>query len=427
MADMSIHRLTPAKIGRLVKDGERRAYSDGNNLYLNVAGSNERASWVFRYMIDGKARTMGLGAYGEDRDGNISLATARERARVERCKLKLEGVDPLEARRTDKVARLAEQVPAMTFKDCAAAYIKAHAPSWRNPKHAAQWPASLGAYAYPVFGDLPVADVDTPLVLAALRREIAVGETKLPLWEARPETATRVRQRIEAIIDWARVGGFRSGDNPARWNGHLEHQLPQRSKVAKVKSHARLEPKAEVIADFMAALRSREGISALALEFTILNAARTGEVIGATWAEIDLDAKVWTVPAERMKAGREHRVPLSDAAFAVIEKVKLSRVSRDAYVFPGQARGEPLSNMAMAALLNRRMGFADITVHGFRSTFRDWVGETTSTPADVVEMALAHTIKNKVEAAYRRGDLLERRRDLMAAWADVCAGKTAET
>ncbi|MDB5442322.1 MAG: putative phage integrase [Phenylobacterium sp.] len=415
---MAIHKLTDTKIKALIRAGKRRAHSDGNNLYLHVAGANDRASWVFRYMIEGAARTMGLGPYPD-----VSLEEARDKARLQR-KVKIDGADPLDARRLEKASRAAEQQTAMTFRECAVAYIKAHAPSWRNPKHAAQWPASLGTYVYPVFGDLPVGDVDTPLVLAVLRQDIEVGGTPRPLWEARTETATRVRQRIEAVLDWARVGGFRSGDNPARWGGHLEHQLPPRGKVSKVKNHARLEPKAEIIADFMTALRSREGVGALALEFTILTAARTGEVIGAKWGEIDLDAKVWTVPSERMKAGREHRVPLSDAAVAVLEKVKPGRTSAspETFVFPGQGKGEPLSNMAMAALLQRRMGFADITVHGFRSTFRDWVGETTSTPADVVEMALAHTIKNKVEAAYRRSDLLERRRDLMSAWASACSG-----
>ena len=400
-----IHKLSDVQLKALAKGQKRKLTGDGGGLYFHV-NPPHGASWIFRYMLDGKARTMGLGPYSD-----IGLKDARERAAIQR-RLKLDGVDPLTTRQRERQERRIEGVKTLTFKECAEGYIKAHGDTWKNPKHAAQWPATLGAYAYPVFGDLPVSTVDTGLVLKALE----------PIWKTRTETATRVRQRIEAVLDWAKVRGYRSGENPARWGGHLEYQLPARSKVSKVKHHAAL-PYGD-IGEFMRALRLDSSVTAAALEFTILTAGRTGEVIGARWGEIDLEAKVWTVPAERMKAGRDHRVPLSDAAVAVLDRMKpLAPVGSapDGYVFPGVRKGKPLSNMTMLMAL-RRMGHDDLTVHGFRSTFRDWAGETASGfPHDVVEMALAHTVKNKVEAAYRRGDLLEPRRRLMSAWASACA------
>jgi integrase len=294
---------------------------------------------------------------------------------------------------------------AMTFTACAEHYIASHKVGWRNDKHAAQWPATLGAYVYPVFGGLPVQAVDVGLVMKAIE----------PIWTVKPETAGRVRGRIESILDWATTRGYRTGENPARWRGHLENLLPARSKVRRVEHHAAL-PYPE-IGGFMVELRQQEGVAARALEFAILTAARTGEVIGARWDEINIVERQWTVPPERMKAGKEHRVPLSDAALAVVEK--LGAIRQGDHVFPGGKAGRPISNMAMLMLL-RRIGRGDLTAHGFRSSFRDWAAESTAFPGEVAEMALAHAVGDKVEAAYRRGDLFQKRRQLMDAWAKFC-------
>jgi integrase len=291
----------------------------------------------------------------------------------------------------------------MAFNQCRDAYIAAHRAGWRNAKHAAQWTSTLDAYVTPVFGQLPVGAIDTGLVMKALE----------PIWSAKTETASRVRGRIEAILDWAKVRGYRGGENPARWRGHLDSLLPARSKVRKVEHHAAL-PFTEIGA-FMAQLREQSSTAARALEFTILTAARTGEVLGARWGEIDLDAAVWTVPPDRMKSAREHRVPLSPAALAVIKNMKTRR--ENDYVFPGDRR-DRLSGRAMDMLL-RRMG-REVTVHGFRSSFRDWAAERTNFPREVAEAALAHVVGDKVEAAYQRGDLFDKRRRLMTAWGDYC-------
>jgi integrase len=285
----------------------------------------------------------------------------------------------------------------MTYKDCAERYIEAHRAGWKNAKHAAQWGATLDSYVYPIMGKLPVDSVDTGLVMRALE----------PIWTEKPETASRVRGRIESILDWATVRGHRQGDNPARWRGHLDNLLPARAKVRRVEHHAAL-PYGDMGA-FMAELRQQPGLAARALEFAILTAARTGEVIGATWAEIDLEARVWTIPASRMKAGREHRMPLSEAAMAILNGLP-----------KGGDQPFRMSNMAMLKLL-QRMGRKDVTTHGFRSTFSDWCAERTNYPSEVREMALAHTVGDKVEAAYRRGDLFEKRRQLAEAWAKFCA------
>ena len=281
-------------------------------------------------------------------------------------------------------------------------YIASHSAGWRNAKHAAQWGTTLATYAYPVFGSLPVAAVDTGLVMKALE----------PIWSTKPETAGRVRGRNESVLDWAKVRGYRDGENPARWKGHLIQLLPSLTKVTKVKHHAAM-PYAELPA-FLIALRARPAMAARALEFAILTAARTGEVLGARWQEMDLEARIWMVPAERMKAGREHRVPLSDAAVAILKAIYRT----GDLVFP-------LSNMALLMLL-RRMGHGELTAHGFRSTFRDWASETTNHPRDVVEMALAHAIADKTEAAYRRGDLFEKRRRLMVEWEAYCGAAPAD-
>ena len=287
--------------------------------------------------------------------------------------------------------------------------MAAHADGWRNAKHRAQWESTLDTYVHPVFGDRPIATVDVGDVMHVLE----------PIWREKPETAARVRGRMEAILDYAAARDWRTGENPARWKGHLANLLPARARVARVEHHAAL-PWAEVGA-FMARLAEQGGTAALALRFTVLTAARTGEVTGATWGEVDLDGKVWTVPGARMKAGREHRVPLSPAALDVLRAVcPPGDPAPGAFVFPGGVRDKGLSNMAMAAVL-RRMRRADLTVHGFRSTFRDWCAEQTAHPREVAEAALAHTLRDKVEAAYRRGDLFERRAALMAEWAAFLA------
>ena len=374
-------------------------HADGLGLYLHVIDSGA-ASWIFRWKRDGRTRDMGLGSLDD-----VTLAEARELRDNTRKQVK-GGADPIEARRAKRLAAKVEAATAMTFKACAEAYIAANQAGWRNPKHAAQWPATLGTYVYPTFGALPVAAIDTGLVTKAIE----------PIWTTKPETANRVRGRIESVLDWATARGYRQGENPARWRGHLENLLPERSKVARVKHHAAL-PYAKTTA-FLAELREQEGVAARALEFAILTAARTGEVIGAQWSEIGLDARLWTIPGNRMKAGKEHRVPLSDAALAIVEKMATVRLGQ--FVFPGASGARPLSNMSMLMLL-RRMKRPDLTVHGFRSAFSDWCAEQTAFPAEVREMALAHAVGDKVEAAYRRRDLFDKRRQLAEAWGRYCA------
>ncbi len=394
-------RLSALAVARATKPG---LYPDGLGLYLRV-GPNGAKSWVFRYRVGDSRRDMGLGPLH-----TVSLADARAKA-LECRKARLDGGDPLQAREAERLARKLEAARGMTFTECAAAYIEAHRAGWRNAKHGAQWTATLETYAYPVFGELPVQAVDTALVMKALE----------PIWATKTETASRLRGRIESVLDWATVREFRRGDNPARWRGHLENLLPARTKVQKVEHHPAL-PYGQVGA-FMAAVRGQDGVAARALEFLILTATRTSETIGATWDEIELSEGVWTIPAGRIKAGKEHRVPLSPAAVTILEAMQTVR--HGDYVFPGGTPGKPLSNMAMLKLLER-MGRGDLTAHGFRSSFRDWAAERTNFPRDVAEMALAHTIGDKVEAAYRRGDLVEKRRQLMQAWASYCAKPAAE-
>ena len=389
-------RLVALNVSRAKEPG---MYPDGNGLYLRV-GPNGAKAWVLRYRFGPKRHEMGLGPFP-----TVSLAQARDKADTCR-RQRAEGTNPLEVRRAAQRARQTDSAHTMTFRQCAEAYIAAHSPSWKNPKHAQQWPNSLATYAYPVFGELPVADVDTVLIMRVLE----------PIWQAKPETASRVRGRIEAILDWARARHFRTGENPARWRGHLDTLLPHTSKLARVKHHAAL-PYIDVSA-FLAALREQVGIAARALEFTILTAARTNETIGARWEEIDGTKAMWIVPAERMKGRREHRVPLSKTALSIIDQARELRLND--FIFPGFRKGQPLSNMAMLQLLTR-MGRDDVTVHGFRSTFRDWAAECTNFPNEVAEAALAHVVGNKAEAAYRRGDLFEKRGHLMEAWARYCA------
>jgi len=383
-------------------------YADGAGLYLQVTRAGAK-SWIYRFSLAGKAREMGLGSLSA-----VSLSEARIKA-GECRRLREEGVDPIEARKARRLQAALDAAKTLTFKEAAASYIASHRMGWRNAKHATQWENTLATYAEPVIGALSIQAIDTALVLKVLER----------IWKAKPETATRVRGRIEAILDWAKVRGLRQGENPARWRGHLDHLLPGRSKVRRVKHHAAL-PYAE-LPDFILQLRAHQGVAARALEFTILTAARTGDTMGAVWDEFDASDKLWIVPAERIKAGKEHRVPLSDRALAILgDAEKIARTPSGDYVFPGGKVGKPLSNMAMVEVL-RRMGRGDITVHGFRSTFRDWAAERTNFPSEVVEMALAHAVGNKVEAAYRRGDLFEKRRRLMTEWATYCNMPKAAT
>lgn len=390
--------LTAKQVEKLTSPGR---YFDQHGLYLQVLSPTNR-SWLLRYERHGRERWMGLGPLH-----TFSLAEARDRARKARQQLH-DGNDPLEVREVERAARALAVARTLTFAEAATQYFNAHERKWSNAKHRAQFLSTLKAYAFPRIGRLAVADIDTGQVLRCIE----------PIWQEKTETASRVRGRIESVLDWATVRGYRTGDNPARWKGHLSEALPARGQIAKVEHHSAL-PFDQVPA-FMAALAEREGMAARALQFTILTAARTGEVIGARWNEIDLLERTWTVPASRMKANREHRVPLADAALAL-----LRNLPREAeFVFPGGRKGVPISNMAMLTLL-RRMGRRDITIHGFRSSFRDWAAERTAYPNHVVEMALAHVVGNKVEAAYRRGDLLDKRRRLMNEWARYCGSSPA--
>lgn len=373
-------------------------YGDGGGLYLQVSAFGTK-SWVFRYTIAGRAREMGLGPLH-----TVSLAEARQKA-VDCRRLVLARVDPIEARDTEHAGKVLSAARSITFRQCAAVYIKAHRAGWKNAKHADQWTNTIEAYCSPVIGSLPVQAVDTGLVLKVLE----------PIWTEKPETASRLRARIEKVLDWATVRTYRTGDNPARWRGHLDKLLPKLEKRKRVKHHPALP--FDEMGKFMELLREQDGVAARALEFLILTATRTGEVIGAKWGEIDLNAALWTIPAGRMKAHREHRVPLPPRALKLLRALYNAKLGD--YVFPGQKEDAPLSNMAMLELL-KRMERDDITVHGFRSTFRDWAAERTNYPREVCEMALAHAVGDQVEAAYRRGDLFEKRRRLMIDWAKHC-------
>jgi integrase len=382
-------------------------YADGGGLYLRVAPEGTK-QWVLRYMLNRRPRWMGLGPltlYG--------LQEARTKA-LEARKLRHEGIDPIDAGRARRARERLEAAKAITFRQCAEGYLNAHRAGWRHGKHAKQWTATLAAYAYPLLGDLPVQAIDKDLVLRVLE----------PIWTTKPETAGRVRGRLEHVLDYAKAHGYRQGENPARWRGHLDKLLPAQSKVRRVEHHAAL--RYAELPDFLARLREQEGFAARAFEFAILSAARTGEVIGARWSEIDLLDKIWTVPAGRMKAHREHRVPLTSRALAILGEMQAARHgdASDAFVFPGAKRDKPLSNMAFLMLL-RRMGRGDLTAHGFRATFKTWASERTSFQNEIVEAALAHVIGDKVEQAYRRGDLFEKRRKLMEAWAKFCEQPSA--
>ncbi len=386
-------------------------YSDGGNLYLQTSvgkDGNIRRSWIFRFALSGKKqRDMGLGSLN-----GKGLAQMRELAGEYR-KLVADGVDPIDHRNA-KLAKDAATVPVPSFDVVAKAYIAAHRPSWKNPVHAKQWATTLARYVSPTIGKLPVNTINTDLVMKVLE----------PIWYEKTDTAKRVRGRIEAVLNYATVRKFRDGDNPARWTGYLEELLARPSRLAPVEHHAALDYKA--MGAFMAALREREGIGALAMEFTVLTCARTAETLGATWDEIDFDEKLWVVPAERIKAGKEHRVPLSKAVLAVLHKVRGitkdigGAVAKSKFVFPNERSGHRLSPNALLAVL-KRMKRADVTTHGFRSAFRDWVAEDTNFAPDAAELALAHKVGDKVEAAYRRGSMFNKRRLMMESWAGYCA------
>lgn len=383
-----------------VKNAKPGRHADGGGLHLLVKESGTR-SWVYRFMLNGKSRDVGLGAAGPN---GMSLANARDARDALRLKVK-GGIDPLEERQQQAAEALAAvqaaKVAGITFRAVAETYIGANEESWRNDKHRQQWKNTLATYVYPVIGDLPVAEVATAHVLKILE----------PIWKVKAETASRVRGRMETILDTAKARGYRDGENPARWRGHIEQILPARSRLTR--GHHKAMPY-DAIPAFVGALQRREAVAALALEFTILTAARTGEVIGANWGEVDLEKAMWTIPASRMKATREHRVPLSPRALEILEVTKGLHAE---WLFPAM-KGGKISSMAMAMLL-RRMKI-DVTVHGFRSSFRDWSAESSSYAHEVCEMALAHVIGNKAEAAYRRGDLFEKRRCLMNDWATFC-------
>ena len=397
-------RLSALQVAKLSKPG---LHGDGGGLTLQITTTGAK-SWLLRYMMAGKPFGMGLGP-----THTVSLAEARQKA-LDARKLLIEGINPLVVRRQNQIAGALASARMMTFDQCAEAYILAHKAGWKNAKHADQWTNTLNTYASPVFGHLPVAEIDTGLVVKCLS----------PIWESKTETASRLRGRIESVLGWATTSGYRTGENPARWKGHLDNLLATISKSSRTKHHPSLPW--QRIGAFMAALRAREGVSARAVEFAVLTACRSGEVRGAKWTEFDTAGKVWTIPAERMKAKREHEVPLSDAALALLESMpKVGEI-----VFAGTKK-QLLSDMSLTAVIRRMNGddkpvWADangegVTVHGFRSSFRMWAAETTNYPREVAEHALAHQLPDAVERAYQRGSQFAKRAALMAEWSAYCA------
>jgi integrase len=388
--------LTALEVSRLAAPG---FHSVGTTpgLQLQVSPTGYR-SWVLRYAIGKTRKAMGLGSYP-----GTNLAMAHAKAREARQKLEA-GVDPLGERLATKSALVAALASTMSFQKASELFIDAHEAGWSNVKHAAQWSATLKTYAFPVIGALSVSDVGTPHIVAILE----------PIWRTKTETASRVRGRVESVLDWCTVRGYREGENPARWKGHLEHLLPARSAVQKVEHHAAMDFRE--LGGFLVDLRTHEGMGSRCLEFAILTAARSGEVRGATWAEIDLEAATWTIPGDRMKAKIEHRVPLSGAALALL--AALPRVTGSTLIFPS-VRNTQLSDGTLGAVL-KRLGLA-VTAHGFRSTFRDWAGEVSNYPRETIEHCLAHQLADKAEASYARGSHFEKRRCLMADWAKFCS------
>ncbi len=399
-------RLSAMQVTKLTKSG---LYGDGGGLTLQITTTGAK-SWLLRYMMAGKPFGMGLGP-----THTVSLAEARQKA-LDARKLLIDGINPLVAKKQNQIAAALASAKMMTFDQCAEAYILAHKAGWKNAKHGDQWTNTLNTYASPVFGHLPVAEIDTGLVVKCLS----------PIWESKTETASRLRGRIESVLGWATTSGYRTGENPARWKGHLGNLLATISKSSRTKHHPSLPW--QRIGAFMSALRAREGVSARAVEFAILTACRSGEVRGAKWTEFDPVGKVWTIPAERMKAKREHEVPLSDAALALLESMPKDR---DVDVVFAGTKGQPLSDMSLTAVIRRMNGndkpvWADangggVTVHGFRSSFRMWAAETTNYPREVAEHALAHQLPDAVERAYQRGSQFAKRAALMAEWSAYCA------
>lgn len=392
----------PKLTDRQVRTLPPGVYGDGFGLWLRVGPTGSR-TWVYRYKLDRKAHQMGLGSVID-----ISLGEARDLARAAR-KLVKQGTDPIEARRKERAA--AKAAEGRPFHAVAAEYIEEHRRSWSNPKHAAQWTSTLTTYAFPVIGDRPVNEIGLPDILAVLR----------PIWTTKTETASRVRGRIEAVLDYAAVHDLRQGDNPARWAGWLDQVLPEKSKIAPVQHHAAL-PWREAPA-FWQALVRLEGMAPLCLRFIMLTAARSNEGRGAAWDEVDLDLALWTVPPQRMKTRRQHVVPLSQPALALIEHVRPLARDMGSPLFPGLRLGRPLTDAALGKVFDR-LGRPDLTTHGFRSTFRDWVGEATTFAPELAEASLAHAIGNKVTQAYARGSMLDRRREVMEAWGSYLAGGT---
>jgi integrase len=386
--------LSALEVKRLTRPG-RHAVGFISGLLLVVKESGNK-SWILRTMVGSKRRNIGLGGYPE-----VSLAEARDKAKEIKKQIQ-EGIDPIEEKKAKKRA-LSALSNRLTFAQAAISCHKQKSSEFKNDKHAKQWISTIERYANPIIGDLPVDEIDLHHILSVLE----------PIWHSKTETASRLRQRLEAVLSWATVSGHRTGDNPARWQGHLDAVLPKPGKLKKVKHHSALPW--QQIGLFMRDLRKRSGMAARCLEFIILTACRSGEARLATWDEIDLENHIWTIPADRMKAGKEHAVPLTDDAVTLLKA--LPRFEGSQYVFPA-ARGGALSDMAISAVCRRMK--VEAVPHGFRSTFRDWCSENTNFPREVAEMALAHTIESKVEAAYRRGDLMEKRRKLMEAWAGFC-------
>jgi integrase len=420
-----MHALTALKVQKASYPEGRKGpllLSDGGGLYLQIMPKGSK-SWVYRFMIRGKARTMGLGSFIDGRS-SITLAQARELASNARS-LVAQGIDPLEARhqatKLEVARRAAEKARSVTFEEAAAAYLEAQSTGWRSAKHGQQWVNTLKTYAYPLIGFRTVQELDADAVEAVLR----------PIWTRIPETASRLRGRIEVILDFAKSKGWREGENPARWQESMKHRLPSVSRLARTAHHPALPW--DRIPDFIMALKQRSGMSGLALQFCIFTAARSGEVRGATWSEIDFERGIWTIPGSRMKTKREHRVPISNAALAVLTEALPFCREHQNLIFTN-ARGTALSDMALSMLVRRMNEEAEYpkwvsqdgrlaVVHGFRSTFRDWCEEATSTPHAVSEAALAHVVADKVEAAYRRTDLFEARKVLMQKWADHCLSR----
>ncbi|MDP1998342.1 MAG: integrase arm-type DNA-binding domain-containing protein [Rhodoferax sp.] len=412
-----LNRLTALQVSKLNKPG---LYGDGGGLTLQITRTGVK-SWLFRFMREGKAYGMGLGA-----THTISLAEARQKA-LEARKLLADGLNPMAVKKQKLLALALERAKMMTFDQCAASYIEAHKASWKNAKHIDQWTNTLATYASPVFGQQPVADIDTALIVKCLS----------PIWQTKTETASRLRGRIESVLGWATTSGYRAGENPARWKGHLENLLATIGKSSRTKNHPSLPW--QRIGEFMLALKARPGVASKAVEFAVLTACRSGEVRGTKWSEFDFTERVWTIPAERMKARREHQVPISDAALAVLMSIRstdmvsmgqLSIPADSRFVFAG-TKMQALSDMSLTAVIRRMNGDGDkpiwvdangdgITVHGFRSSFRMWAAEMTAYPREVAEHALAHQLPDAVERAYQRGTQFSKRQALMADWGVVC-------